>query len=402
MESCAIPFVFRGYGTKSALADGGVMANLLDQDVFAADESESGGIAQTLAFSFGGADMPDFNSLPSYASTILGSMMQNAVSQSRVRIEQSGGYVCDLPILFGTTSFSGAIDKFRDDTFREDMVSKCAEKIKAGLEGFMSNSLLVAYGDRLTSVQKFADKAFDKARDRSSFRVTQCIIACRCFCLFGASDSRSKNPDIMIKRVVIEPTGRGMQFFRVGISKGSDYKLTKEIECQAYNSDGKLLGASFEVVSIKEEEEYVHRLFIVLDEWHPAEDGSITVSITTTHQQGIMADLKKPGGNDWMRAAAHRDDEIQEQDFILALPKDFGEVQLSDLKENVRRCVDPPKQLHEDGTEWVTGSLMSEDVIGEHMKWLQGAPAFKYVGWRCHNVPGRGSSGVLIERRDCV
>lgn len=391
-DSCAIPFVFRGHSKRSALADGGVMANLLDGSVF----NDEG--AHTLAFSFARSGVTDFNGTISYAKSIFGSMIENAVEDAKIRILQSGGYVCELPSIFGTLSFDEALQELKRDDRREELVAKCKESIREGLENFNSNSSLLSYGDRMAQIQGLVDNAFNQIKMRNPYKVIECVIACEANCLFPKSDSRSRNPDLQTKRVKIAPLGVGLQFFRIGIARGSDFKLMNEISCRVFDGRGERLSAKFEVSTNVEQGEPIHRLCVVLGDWQSSENGPFTVTMTTTHQQGLMEGLLEPGGNEWMRAEAHRDDEIETQDFVLLLPKAFRKLHLSDLRDNLRRCKSPPRNLEVDDSDWVVGREMSEDELDKHQSWLQPDPGFRYIGWRTNNVTGRSSSGVLIEQ----
>jgi predicted acylesterase/phospholipase RssA len=390
-DSCAIPFVFRSHKSRSALADGGVMANLLDQTVF------EKGDAHTLAFSFGKSGVSEINGLMSFAKTVVGSMMENAVNEAKIRILNSGGYVCELPSLFDTLDFEGALLALKDDAFRREVVEKCKVSIKRGLEGFHSNSSLLAYGDRVSQLQTLTGRIYDAIKVREPYRVIECAIICESNCLFGGNDGRSRNPDLQIKRVVIEPLANAIQLFRVGIAKGSDFRLMNEISCSVVDQQGSELKADFEVSSNTENGEVIHRLCVVLEEQHMMASGPITVSMTTTHQKGLMEGLKKPGGNEWMRAEAHRDDEIGTQDFILLVPKDFRSLFLSDLRDNVRRCSEGPNNLKANEPNWAVGRPMTEEELKQRLTWLHVDPAYRYIGWRAEKVTGRSSSGVLIE-----
>ncbi|MGY3436867.1 MULTISPECIES: patatin-like phospholipase family protein [unclassified Marinovum] len=391
-DSCSIPFVFRSYGNGSYLADGGVMANLLDQSVFA-DAS-----AHTLAFSFQNGSEKQYDGLLSFSRSIVESMIDNAVNEAKIRILNSGGYVCELPSLFGTLNFADALISLKDDAFREEVVDKCKTRIRSGLEDFHNKSSLLAHGDRMAQMQNFIGTTFDAIKRRDPYRVINGVIACKANCLFNLPDGRSKNPDIQIKRVEIEPTGGSIQFFRIGISKGSDPRLTNEISCRVYDSSERLLPATFEVSSSFEDGVSVHRLCVILDDVHLSECGPITVSMMTTHQKGLMEDLKSVGRTEWMRSEAHRDDEIEVQDFVLILPKSFPNLNLSDLRNNLHRCHAPPDDLSASELNWEVGRSMTHDELEEHQTWLRSEPGFRYVGWRVRNVKGRCSCGVLIEQ----
>ena len=391
-DSCAIPFVFRAHSSSSSLADGGVMANLLDQSVF---EDSS---AYTLAFSFCRSGVREYNGSLSYLKSILDSMVDNAIEEARIRILQSGGYVCELPSTFETLGFEEALEKLQFDEFRKDIIDKCKRSIQAGLEDFVGKSALMSYGDRLGQMQGLVDNIFNQIKKSDPYKVVGCVIACEANCLFDSSDARSRNPDLQIKRVRIQPMGENLQFFRIGIARGPDFQLMNEISCRVHNNEGRRLRASFEVATILEDEEPIHRLCVVLEERHKVADGAITVTMTTTHQQGLMEGLKLSGGNEWMRAEAHRDDEISEQDFVLLVPKTFKKLCVSDLRGNLHRCKSQPKTLNSDDANWVVGHAMTDEELEEHQSWLQSDPAFCYVGWRARNVGGRNFSGVLIEQ----
>ncbi|MEP0145704.1 MAG: patatin-like phospholipase family protein [Paracoccaceae bacterium] len=419
-NSCAIPFVFRGFSDGTAISDGGVMANLLDQSVF--EESDP----YALAFSFQQPEVQEYNGVLSFAGTVVGSMINNSVNETKVRVLQSGGYVCELPSYFGTLDFAGALEKLNDPVFRQDVVAKCKQLISDGLSDFHNRSALLAYGDRLKHLQYLSASAFNAIKQREPYRVTKGAIFCEAYSLFGKSDIRSRNPDRQIKRITIEPSGEGLQLFRIGIAKGNDFRLTNEISCRVFDANNTRVDATFEVTSNLEraiderdvdkpnnqelvhpvEEavadlekcEMVHRLSIILKDWHSAEKGPLTVTLTTTHQQSLMEGLGRPRGNDWMRAQAHRDDEIRQQDFILLIPSGYRDLHLSDLRSNVKRCQEPPRHLSENDANWVEGGPLTSDQLDEAISWLQVGPEFRYVGWRTCNLTGRSSTGVLIEQ----
>lgn len=419
-NSCAIPFVFRGFSDGTAICDGGIMANLLDQSVF--EDAD----AYALAFSFQQPDVQDYHGLMSFASTVVGSMINNSVNETKVRVLQSGGYVCELPSYFGTLDFANALQKLKDPKFREDIVAKCKQIIKDGLSDFHNRSALLAYGDRLKHLQYLSASAFNAVKRREPYKVTESTIVCEAYSLFDKSDVRSRNPDRQIKRITINPTGEGLQFFRVGIAKGNDFQLTNEISCRVFDANNTRVDATFEVTSnlervLDEREaatpnieelvhpvdeatedrakcEMVHRVSVILKDWHSAETGPLTITLTTTHQRPLMEGLSVPGGNDWMRAQAHRDDEIRQQDFILLVPSGYRDLHLSDLRSNVKRCKEPPNNLSENDGNWVPGSPLTSDQLDDAIIWLQERPEFRYVGWRTCNLTGRSSTGVLIEQ----
>ncbi|MDP7184820.1 MAG: hypothetical protein QGI08_03770 [Paracoccaceae bacterium] len=391
-DSCSIPFVFKGHGSGSSLVDGGVMANLLDQSVF----SNNG--AFTLAFSFEKSGLNESTGLIPYSKSIVNSMVDNAVEQARVRILQSGGYVCELPRVFDTVSFSEALEKMEDAKFRSEMVLKCKEKIKSGLEDFQSNSSLLAYGDRVSDLNSLVDDVFSKVKLSDDYKVVECVIFCQANTLFPKSDPRSKNPDIQIKRVKIEPTANGIQLFRIGIARGSDFRLMNEISCRVYDVNGTRLESAVEVSTTVEENEEIHRLCVVLAERHSSSLGPLTVTMRTSHQSGLMAGLESSNGNEWMRAQAHDSDCIKYQDYLLAVPKDHRPIHLSDLKENSRRCLHPPQGIENSDVQWVVGAQMDDDELNQHLDWLHHDPSLRYHGWRARNIAGRNFSGVLIEQ----
>lgn len=421
-NSCAIPFVFRGFADRTAIADGGVMANLLDQSVFEKSESYA------LAFSFQQPEVQDYDGLLSFAGTVVGSMINNSVNEAKVQVLQSGGYVCELPSYFGTLEFDKALEKLKDDEFRKEVVGKCKQIIKRGLSDFHNRSALLAYGDRLKHLQYLSGKVFNAVKRREPYKVVEASVVCEAYSLFDKSDNRSRNPDRQVKRITLEPTGAGIQLFRIGIAKGNDFRLTNEISCRVYDANNVRVDATFEVTSNlvrqdadaepdsdnpRKEElvdpldeatedlnkcDMVHRLSVILKDWHSADDGPLTVTLTTTHQQSLMEGLAAPGGNDWMRAQAHRDDEIRQQDLILLVPAGYRDLHLSDLRSNVKRCKEPPKSLNETSTDWVPGFELTSDQLDEALSWLQVGPEFRYVGWRTRNLTGRSSTGVLIEQ----
>lgn len=419
-NSCAIPFVFRGFSDGTSISDGGIMANLLDQSVF----EDTG--AYTLAFSFQQPEVEDYDGLLPFAGRIIGSMITNAVNETRVQILQSGGYVCELPAYFGTLDFASALIELKDENFRSDIIEKCKGRIKDGLTDFHNQSALLSHGDRLKHLQYLSAKVFNAVKRRETYRVTEGAIVCEAYSLFPKSDARSRNADRQTKRITIEPTGGGFQMFRVGIAKGKDFRLTNEISCRVFDADGRVLGATFEVTSNLEridassrepgqdledlvsplEEatedfgncEMIHRLGVILDKWHSAEAGPLTVTLTTTHQESLMGGLAEAGGNDWMRAQAHREDEIRQQDFILLVPSGYRQLHLSDLRSNVMRCKEAPKGLTVTDPDWVEGRELTQGELDEALSWLPVGPEFRYVGWRTLNLTGRSSSGVLIEQ----
>lgn len=389
VDSCAIPLAFRTHKSGSPYADGGIVSNLANSDIFA-DPSR-----RTIAFSFPKSAPYEYDGLLSYLMSLASTAIDNSVSEARTKIEGSGGFIVELSDSFRTFDFEEALKTGLDEKIFKSQKSEARNKIIQALRNFESQQRLLDL-ERLGRVQDFTNQFFDTVAKKYSYGVTSCAIICIAHGLAKGPDAPEK-PDTLIKETLVHALGDEILNFKIGITKGEVHEIGSDVQWEITDSDGDLVKADQEVIQSEFNGQPVwHSCFVLKKPLHKTRC-PLSVRLVTSHV-GLMRGLLKRQGVEWMKAASHQNDNIEEQDFVLVAPKSAGSFVMVDLLENKHRVAPEPPDFKNMHKSWSAGSRMSEEQLARYVSSTLNLPEHTYTGWRCSDVSPGSSSGVLIER----
>lgn len=393
IDSCAIPLAFRTHVSKSPYADGGITSNLVDNEVF--DEPDG----KILAFSFPQGEPYQFSDAATYLLSLASTAIDASVSDSREKIKAKGGYVCDLPNHFGTFDFRNALATGLSDEHFAATKRSIREQVNQALQHFERASSRLDLDNDLQRVQAFTSRLINRIVAQYPFGVSHCSITCVATSLDPKSNGRGSVRDQQIKDLQIVAKGTHLHTFRVGIGKREAYELGKDIRWDIRDANGRKLSATHEVIESMQEGHVVWHSCFVLDEPLPSELAPIKVKLITSHV-GLMDNLVGKGGTEWMRAVCSQDDDVALHDFVLAYPRAFGPLVMTDLLENRHRATEAPSDIEAMSSRWHSGTRMTKSELEQYVNDNLNLSDYAYIGWRCVNVPPKAYAGALIERSE--
>lgn len=386
-DSCAIPLVFRSHSSNSQYVDGGITSNLVGHEIF------SQPAANVIAFSFPQGDPYKFKDVKSYFTSITSTAIDASIFEARSKIEEKGGFVCNLPNDFKTFDFKEALHKGLDEDNFKATKTLIRVEIDKALRHFERKDEELDLEKDLKRVQIFANTIIRKAAEVFSYSVSHCSIVC---IAQSFESSREERRDIVLKEVSILSKSDGIFSFRLGIGRQEAYDLGRDIRWDVRDRNGKSLSATHEVVESVQGGSRVWHSCFVLDEQLPAALTPIKVKLMTSHL-GLMKELLT-GGTEWARAVCSQEDSVQKQDFVFAYPKKSGTFMMTDLLENYRRASQKPDNLADMESAWCTGTKMEKSDLECYVRESLNFSHYEYIGWRCQNMQPMMYGGALIER----
>lgn len=376
-DSCAIPFALRAHSSEIHYVDGGLVSNLVDPTVF--DE-----VNPIIAFSFEKSEQDDPNDLKSYLGALASTVIDSNVQESVEKITAAGGEVCLLPNHFSTFEFEEALNTGFSDDYVKNNKHEIREKIRASLSNLKRRKRLLSPGGNFASGVMEA-----LIRDRPVV-VTKNVMTC----IAWSFESADKY-DQVIKNVAVAPQKDSIFAFKLGISRREAYELGNDIEWEISDNLGSKVEALHEVLQTVQNDEPVWHSCFVLKCPLPASRSPIHVKLTTSHR-GLLSDLDKAEGRDWMRSESGQNDLIEEQLFVFYSPKKSGSFVMVDLLLNHHRTITKPNHEEAMKLNWSPGEAMTTEQLKENMSLH--IPEYNAIGWRVPKMKPGSFAGTLIER----